>query len=99
MATGNYDYYITRNLQSALLSLRSPQTSRILWIDAFCINQSNPLEKALQVSMMNIIYAQAKEVIVWLGDDDCYSDMFVRYCNSFSRLCQGKLVSRSLLES
>jgi hypothetical protein len=47
---------------------------------------------------MNIIYARAKEVIVWLGDDH-YSDMFVKYCNSFSRLRQGKPANRSLVET
>jgi hypothetical protein len=40
-----------------------------LWIDAICINQKNADEKQAQVPLMGEIYANATEVMVWLGRD------------------------------
>jgi hypothetical protein len=37
------------------------------WIDALCIDQSNVLERNHQVQQMGQIFAQAEEVIMWLG--------------------------------
>ena len=54
--------------------------SRIIWVDAVCINQADPEEKTLQVTMMNLIYSRAEEVMIWLGEDDTYCNLFVRYC-------------------
>lgn len=39
-----------------------------LWIDAFCINQSDRKERQHQVLHMDKIYNRAKNVLVWLGD-------------------------------
>jgi hypothetical protein len=55
---------ITRNLFECLSVLK---TSGYIWIDALCINQSDNVEKAIQVPLMGAIYANALEVIVWLG--------------------------------
>ncbi|KXH61540.1 heterokaryon incompatibility protein [Colletotrichum salicis] len=38
-----------------------------LWIDAFCINQTNNEEKKHQVLLMYRIYSAAQNVLVWLG--------------------------------
>jgi hypothetical protein len=40
----------------------------MLWIDALCINQSDLKERAQQVQMMRLIYAQANRVVIWLGE-------------------------------
>ncbi|KXX75522.1 Heterokaryon incompatibility protein 6, OR allele [Madurella mycetomatis] len=58
---------ITRNLGEALRHLRSPTKSRILWIDAVCINQNDLAERNAQVRRMCDIYRKATEVVVWLG--------------------------------
>jgi hypothetical protein len=59
------------NLWHALNSLKSKQrgtrTSLTLWVDAICINQSDTLEKNIQVAMMGEIYENAATVRVWLG--------------------------------
>ncbi|KAF3053950.1 hypothetical protein E8E11_011957 [Didymella keratinophila] len=75
-----HQYRIMRNLQDALFALRMLEESRIIWVDAVCINQADREEKTLQVTMMNLIYSRAKEVIIWLGEDDTYCNLFVRYC-------------------
>ncbi|PSR85543.1 heterokaryon incompatibility protein-domain-containing protein [Coniella lustricola] len=59
------------NLMGALRFLRrlqEPSGSRLIWIDAICINQNDDFEKARQVGLMGQIYFRAAKVIVWLGD-------------------------------
>ncbi|PMD19522.1 HET-domain-containing protein [Hyaloscypha hepaticicola] len=58
---------VRRNLWLALAHLRSKVTTRILWVDALCVNQENLKERNHQVSLMQMIYTQAERVLVWLG--------------------------------
>jgi hypothetical protein len=55
------------NLCQALEALRLADVNRTLWIDALCINQADNAEKAVQVTLMGMIYSKAKRVAVWLG--------------------------------
>ncbi|KAG8666677.1 hypothetical protein FPOAC2_11792 [Fusarium poae] len=63
---------VSQNLYSALFSLRQATSSRLLWVDAICINQEDMIEKGQQVRMMKTIYSIAHRVVVWLGDDNSY---------------------------
>ncbi|KAK6826671.1 hypothetical protein RU639_004778 [Aspergillus parasiticus] len=65
---------VTENLYTALLYLRKRQLERLLWIDAICINQRDEDEKAQQIQFMPMIYGQATQVIVWLGETADQSD-------------------------
>lgn len=47
---------------------RKPPTHHF-FIDAICIDQSNPDERNQQVSMMGSIFGQAETVLIWLGPD------------------------------
>ncbi|KAJ5063063.1 heterokaryon incompatibility protein-domain-containing protein, partial [Bipolaris maydis] len=58
---------IGESLRSALMDLRRPMESRVLWADAICIDQSNIHERAKQVGIMGDIYTQATRTVVWLG--------------------------------
>src|SRR5271169_1833250 len=60
---------IGSNLAAALRKLRDRQQERVLWPDAICINQNNWTEKGRQVPIMRDIYANARQVIVWLGEE------------------------------
>jgi hypothetical protein len=61
---------ITQNLHDGLMRLCNKAQSPLrLWIDAVCINQTGLGEKAHQISLMALIYGNAKRVIVWLGED------------------------------
>lgn len=71
-------FHITRNLEGALRALRGTHYKRRLWIDAICINQMNDSEKTHQVGQMNLIYASAKQVIVWLGNADAPGQTLLR---------------------
>ncbi|KAE8441309.1 hypothetical protein EG329_005539 [Mollisiaceae sp. DMI_Dod_QoI] len=73
---------VTRNLFSALYHLRKPIDSRVLWVDALCINQVNEddnMEKNAQVQMMGQIYANATSVLSWLrpSDDDSIEAFYI----------------------
>lgn len=57
------------NLANALRRLRLPDRERAIWADAICINQTNSTEKGVQVSRMGEVYANAWQVVVWLGED------------------------------
>ena len=61
---------LSRSLCEALWYIsRSPANAQLsrIWIDAVCIDQQNPTEKAAQVLLMNDIYRLAQLVIVWVG--------------------------------
>jgi hypothetical protein len=60
---------VRRNLDAALRKLRRPLNQRVLWVDALCINQTDPDEQASQVGMMDYIYSCAEQVLVWLGEE------------------------------
>ncbi|PMD67515.1 HET-domain-containing protein [Hyaloscypha bicolor E] len=62
-------FQVTENLESALRHLRLEDRDRTLWIDAICIDQANPKERARQVQVMGKIYQRARRVLVWLGDE------------------------------
>jgi len=59
---------VTVNLHTALSRLRDRSLTRIIWIDAVCINQDDPKEQGDQVKLMAKIYSKANRVIVWLGE-------------------------------
>jgi hypothetical protein len=59
---------VTPNLALALRYLRRTSSSRTLWIDALCIDQDDKGdEKTTQIQRMDLIYANASPVVVWLG--------------------------------
>ena len=61
---------ITHSLDTAFRRLRLADQSRLLWVDAVCINQSNSTERAQQVAQMANIYRHAIRVAAWLGEDE-----------------------------
>jgi hypothetical protein len=61
---------VTVNLYNALHHMRSSRTVRTFWIDAVCINQNDLQERAAQVLRMCDIYTVARNVEVWLGQEE-----------------------------
>ena len=56
------------NLECALRYLRDQSHGVELWVDALCINQDDWDERSSQVQLMDSMYSDAEEVVVWLGD-------------------------------
>jgi hypothetical protein len=61
---------VTKNLEAALIQFRQCDQTRILWIDALAINQSDVAERSVQVAKMPVIYSMASTVCIWLGTGD-----------------------------
>ncbi|MCJ1397521.1 hypothetical protein MMC11_000715 [Xylographa trunciseda] len=59
---------IGKNLSVALRRLRRVDRTRTLWIDAICINQKDVEEKEVQVRSMHLVYFNAQQVIIFIGE-------------------------------
>lgn len=90
------DFYfrVPYSLASALRTLRSRRTSRMLWIDAICINQRVINEKNMQIPMISKIYGKARRLCIWLGPGDDESKVALDFVKrevlrlqDFDKLC------------
>ena len=62
--------FVTSNLHDAVKQLRMSSVTGYYWIDMICINQSDLVERSVQVNIMDKIFHTAQSVIVWLGKDN-----------------------------
>lgn len=70
---------ISRGLKAGLLALRQRDVVRQLWVDAICIDQANTKERNEQVPRMDKIYGKAKNVCIWLGEEDSSSKKAIEF--------------------
>lgn len=82
---------IRSNLWNFLSRLRSHGYGDYLWCDAICIDQSNGYERNHQVQLMSKIYRKAHSVLVWLGEEDQYSQITLRSIGLISSFKQDAL--------
>ncbi|RDI76617.1 hypothetical protein Vi05172_g13390 [Venturia inaequalis] len=66
---GGHSFYVKLNLFAALQHFRDATTTRTLWVDSICIQQTDPPEKGRQVQLMGKIYENGLRTLVWLGVD------------------------------
>lgn len=64
---GGTKYSITANLTDALMHIRKRYINCVLWVDAICINQKDPLERNQQVKNMAFIFQRARQVLVYIS--------------------------------
>jgi hypothetical protein len=78
-------FAVRYNLHTFLKVARSKFPKRNFWIDALCIDQLNTVERNHQVQQMGTIYAKAKEVIAWLGDEKTVEEAIpiIRFLTKF----------------
>jgi hypothetical protein len=87
---------IGQNLACALRHLRYLDRSRLLWVDAICINQQNIEERAKQVVRMGDIYTFARRVVVWLGPSSGNSKLAISTLSFLGKQVEvNKLYGRS----
>ncbi|KAK4506663.1 hypothetical protein PRZ48_000395 [Zasmidium cellare] len=77
--------HVTPNLASALRALRLQHKSRVVWIDAICINQTSDDEKNFQVLLMRRIYSTCSRSVIWLGPSDAASRKAFRFMQRSSK--------------
>ncbi|PMD37827.1 HET-domain-containing protein, partial [Hyaloscypha variabilis F] len=58
---------VTDNLRAALYALRDKTETRLIWIDALCIDQEDNTEKDHQIKLMRKIYRKCASCWIWLG--------------------------------
>lgn len=60
-------FNVRPNLREVLCAFRLKDRLRMLWIDAICINQTDDIEKSVQVGLMRQIYEGGMNTLIWLG--------------------------------
>jgi hypothetical protein len=81
---------VTKNCVLAMRRLRHRFRTRLLWIDAICIDQTSGEEKQHQVQLMGDVYSKAEEVIIWLGEKCAYSDFVMSLLSDYSAITTSK---------
>ena len=61
---------VPRRLEVALRNVRVFEKPRTLWADAICINQKDTPERESQVQLMRAIFSNAKQTLIFLGDNE-----------------------------
>ena len=61
---------VSPSLEQALRALRRSDEGMHAWVDAFCINQADMVEKSQQIQSIRLIFAKAENVAIWLGDSE-----------------------------
>ena len=74
---------ITPSLHAALSNFQGSH-SKVLWIDALCIDQTDAEEKSIQVERMATIYRKASDVVIWLGRSTQASDSAMNFIQDIS---------------
>jgi hypothetical protein len=54
--------------------MRLQNPTRILWIDAICINQESLAKRSNQVALMSTIYRLAKTSLIFLSSDEATAE-------------------------
>jgi hypothetical protein len=63
------EVHATLKLVSAMKCIPTAETHVTFWIDAICINQDDPIERAAQVQIMQHNYRSTEMVVVYLGEE------------------------------
>jgi hypothetical protein len=71
-------FAVTNSCLLALRRVRQTDYTRIIWVDAVCINQDDNSERSHQVQLMAQIYARATCVLVYIGETSNASDTLLQ---------------------
>lgn len=88
ISLNGFSFHIRPNLRDALRRLRQPRSTRIIWIDAICIDQKSADEKSVQVPLMEKIYTRAERVIAWLGEETFDSGMALDFIPHLTKIAE-----------
>ncbi|KAL5330658.1 hypothetical protein ACEPPN_000177 [Leptodophora sp. 'Broadleaf-Isolate-01'] len=99
-----HPFQVTQNLSQALETFSSQSEFReeeglLLWVDAISINQSNFVERGLQVARMRDIYKKALNVIAWVGEEEDESGSAIALVQRLAEIGKSSHSACALLES
>jgi len=67
----NLPLAVPTNAEKAIRYFRLPDTERLIWIDAACINQRDlEGEKGPHIRYMSLVYSKGEGNLVYLGEDE-----------------------------
>ncbi|KAH9234112.1 hypothetical protein K456DRAFT_1836221 [Colletotrichum gloeosporioides 23] len=75
-------FHIRPNLEALLQQFRTLPSSKVFWVDAICIDQTNNNEKGHQVRNMDKIYKD-KHLLIWLGEPTDDSNVVLDLIEAF----------------
>lgn len=79
-------------------SQTATENTRLIWIDAVCINQEDLAERSSQVQMMGEIYSKADRVNVWLGVADFLSEHAIKAITKLTpAIMDGRLLTSKIV--
>lgn len=90
-------FYVTTNCPLALRYLRKKKGTRLLWVGAICIDQLSNSERGHQVERIGEIYWAARNVIIWLGEEQDSVKKAFRHARLFFRLTPGFEKAKALI--
>ncbi|RWA07059.1 hypothetical protein EKO27_g8045 [Xylaria grammica] len=79
-------FEIQKSLESALRYLRLPNEPRVLWVDSLCVVGQDAQGWSHDVERLTPIYANARDVLVWLGNESNTSGLALSFLEEFARL-------------
>lgn len=82
---------VRSNLEAALRVLRDKEPIQMgyaIWIDALCINQVDVLERNEEVKRMRTIYKHARDVVVWIGEEENGNAEAFKLIKTLSKSCE-----------
>ncbi len=92
---------VTPNCESALGYLRLKDKTRILWVDAICIDQENGAasvkERNTQVALMGEIYKKASRTLCWFGQGNDFTDELMAHLNRIGKFPSQRGLKKLLL--
>ena len=85
-------FLVYPNLRGALRQLAISRPGQHVWIDGICINQNDPVERSVQVAIMDRIYSGADETIIWLGASNERSEKGLQKLRDMSKDATTKIM-------
>ena len=82
---GVHNVAVTSNVV-ALVTAISHLGVREIWVDQLSIDQTSDSEKASQIALMKTVYERARDVFIWLGNEEDDSDLAMDTLNAFHPL-------------
>ncbi|KAH7141005.1 heterokaryon incompatibility protein-domain-containing protein [Dactylonectria macrodidyma] len=92
------NFPVTTNLKDALQNIRRPDRSRLIWVDAICINQDDSDEKDVQIRLMSSVYRNASRVLAWLGPKDEDAAKAYKIFASNGQIAQFRVEAEALID-
>jgi hypothetical protein len=90
-----HSFRVPPSFADCVRRLRQPRDKVVLYADIACIDQANIPERVEQMALLPRIFQNAAEVVVWLGEEDRYSNIAMDFVSRVIDLEQFDLLVNS----